>query len=67
MRTVPALGFYNPAAVNAQWSAGGVDAAASVTVPTTATAAAIAVQAGATPTLTAGTLTAVHVTADAEL
>ncbi|HEX2552060.1 MAG TPA: DUF2793 domain-containing protein [Microvirga sp.] len=67
MRAVPVLAFYNPVAANGQWSVGGVDAAASATVPTTADAAAIGVQAGATPTLAAGALTAIHVTADAEL
>lgn len=67
MRAVPALAFYNPAAANAQWSAGGVNAAAAAAVPTTADAAAIGVQTGATPAIAAGALAAVHVTADAEL
>ena len=67
MRAVPVLAFYNPAAADAQWSAGGVDAAASASVPTTADAAAIGVPVGATPTLAAGTPAAIHVTADAEL
>jgi hypothetical protein len=67
MRAAPVLAFYNPAAANAQWSAGGVNAAVSAVAPPTADAAAIGGQAGATPTLAAGTLTAIHATADAEL
>jgi hypothetical protein len=65
MRAVPALTFYNPSAANAQWSAGGVNAAASGMVPATAEAAVI--QTAAAPTIAAGTMAAIHVTADAEL
>jgi hypothetical protein len=64
MRAVPALTFYNPAAANAQWSAGGVNAAASATIPATQQATCVA--AGGSPTLAAGTLTAIHAVADAE-
>ncbi len=65
MRAVPVLAFYNPSAANGQWSAGGVAAVASATLPATRDAAYIAT--AAAPTIAAGTLAAVHATADAEL
>jgi hypothetical protein len=65
MRAVPTLTFFNPTAANAQWSAGGVNAVASATLPPTSEAASIAT--AATPTLAPGALAAIHAVADGEL
>jgi hypothetical protein len=67
MRTAPAVTFFNPAAANGDWSAGGVAAVVSAAIPATADAVCIEGDPGASPVIAAGTRTAVHAVAEAEL
>jgi hypothetical protein len=64
MRAAPAMTYFNPAAANAQWSTGGVNAGtASAPAPTADSVVIVATG----PTIAAGSFTAIHATASAEL
>lgn len=63
LRASPNLVYFNPIAANNQWSAGGQAAATG----TGGSVDRISIGFGAPPTLAAGAITSLHVTADAEL
>jgi hypothetical protein len=67
MRAVPSVTLYNPAAADAEWSVGGVEAVVSSDIPATAEAVCIGADPAGSPVIAPGTRTAVHAVADAEL
>ncbi len=64
MRAVPTLTFYNPSALNANWSLGGV---AAVVAAGSATSDSIRVGTATPPSIASGAVASVHAVADAEL